>query len=382
MPSTLPPDSANLRPLLDRPAVQDLARVLGADQVRLVGGCVRDACLGRAGADLDACTPVPPDELMERLRGSTLFRAYPTGIDHGTVTAFHLASAQRLEVTTLRQDVKTDGRHARVAFGASWAQDAARRDFTFNALMLDLRGHLYDDFGGWTDLVAGRVQFIGDPAARLREDWLRALRYVRFWARFGHEPPDTATRQALRTAATRLKRLSVERIWRELKGLVVAPGVWTALDLFEDLGFADALGLTLERLDSCPDVRTLSPAQIWGALLGSGTQATLRRLRASRAEQAAAVAVARALASHESWFARQVRYGTAAAVAAHRWRGLDGNLTVAAAFPITGQDLRDRGFAPGPELGQALQALREHWIRTEGQGTRADLLAWLSKSTT
>ncbi len=378
----MPPDQENFRCLLDRPAVQDLARILGADQMRLVGGCVRDACLGRVGADLDACTPVPPDTLMARLSGSAAFRAYPTGIDHGTVTAFHLASAQSMEVTTLRQDVKTDGRHARVAFGASWAQDAARRDFTFNALMLDLRGHLYDEFGGWADLVAGRVRFIGDPAARLREDWLRALRYVRFWARFGHEPPDTATRQALRTAATRLNRLSVERIWRELKGLVAAPGVWPALGLFEDLGFADALGLTLERPDSCPDVQALSPAQIWGALLGSRTRATLIRLRVSRAELAAADAVAQALASRESWFARQVRYGTAAAMAAHRWCGLGGNLAVAAPFPITGQDLRDQGFAQGPKLGQALQALREQWIRAEGQGTRADLLAWLTKSTT
>ena len=373
-------DQDSLSRLLDRPAIQDLGCSLGSNQVRLVGGCVRDACQGVIAQDLDACTPLPPYEIMAKLTASEMFRAYPTGVDHGTVTAFHPASNQRIEVTTLRQDIKTDGRRAKVEFGTTWAKDASRRDFTFNALMLDLRGNLYDDFNGRADLAAGRVRFIGDPAARLAEDWLRALRYVRFWAHYGSSQPDESTRQALRGAAPQLTRLSVERIWQELKRLAMAPRFWPALALFENLGFAKALGLSLDWPASYPDLSTMSSAHIWGALLGPTATTTLQRLRASSAERNNAVAVAKSLASQESWFARQVRYGHGAAVAAHRWTGQDGNLEEVKNFPIRGQDLCDQGFPPGPNLGLALQILREEWIRTGGRISRVDLLAYLNRS--
>lgn len=364
--------------LLSLTSVQDLFALIGHDRLRLVGGCVRDTLIGVAPSDLDACTPLKPEQTLALIEGSTAFSAYATGLQHGTITAVHLPSATSIEVTTLREDVATDGRHATVAFTNSWAADAARRDFTFNALSLDYDGKVHDYFGGRADLAAGQVRFIGDPKARLDEDWLRALRYFRFWGRFGAALPTQGERAALIHAATHLGRLSVERIWVELKRLVQTPKAHAALNLFQDLGYDKALGLHLRRAA----FEGLDPVAAWAGLLSTESADVLARFKASRAEQAYFAAVQSALGSAASRFERQVRFGHGATVAAEHLRGQPTDFAPPPDFPVRAQDLIDLGHVPGPAMGQTLRQLQDHWIAGAGQAGAEDLLAWLTKSQT
>ncbi len=216
-------DQGGLTALLDRPGVRRAFAALdepGAE-TRLIGGCVRDALLGIAAADIDLATTLLPEAVLARARAAGL-KAVPTGIEHGTITL--ITGDGPIEVTTLREDVETDGRHAVVRFGSDFAQDAERRDFTVNALSLGRDGQLHDTTGGLADLRSGRVRFIGDPATRIREDALRILRFFRFHARFGGGPPDAAALAACVAARDSLGRLSRERIRDEFLKLLAASG--------------------------------------------------------------------------------------------------------------------------------------------------------------
>ncbi|WP_341895839.1 CCA tRNA nucleotidyltransferase, partial [Ferrovibrio terrae] len=219
---------------------RSLLAALGASgaPVRFVGGCVRDAILGLRPADIDLATPETPEVVIRRLEKAKL-KAVPTGIEHGTVTA--VVPPATFQVTTLRRDVATDGRHATVVFGTDWAEDAARRDFTINALYADADGRLYDYTDGRADLAAGLVRFIGDPAARVAEDYLRVLRFFRFHARFGRGAPDAASLAACAAASDRLDRLSGERIRDELLKILILPNAADALVLMQQSGVLAAV---------------------------------------------------------------------------------------------------------------------------------------------
>ena len=197
-----------------------LVSALGADNVRWVGGAVRDTLLGAPVRDIDAATPLRPEEVIERCKVAGI-RTIPTGIDHGTITA--LLDGGSVEVTTLRHDVSTDGRRATVAFASDWREDAARRDFTINALYAHPETlQISDYFGGLDDLDARRVRFIGDPHERIREDHLRILRYYRFQARFG-SALDEAAEDACAELAPTMKGLSRERVAMELLAILALP---------------------------------------------------------------------------------------------------------------------------------------------------------------
>jgi poly(A) polymerase len=205
-------------PWLDRPRVRAVYDAIGDG--RFVGGAVRDTLLGRKVGDLDLATPLPPEEVIARLERAGI-RFVPTGLAHGTVTA--LAGHEPIEITTLRRDVETDGRHAVVAYTDDWAEDAARRDFTMNALYLDAAGNLWDPVGGIEDCLAGRVRFVGDARQRIEEDVLRLLRFYRFLAHYGREPADAEARDACRALAPKLHGLAGERVRTELKKLLAVP---------------------------------------------------------------------------------------------------------------------------------------------------------------
>ena len=200
------------QPWMDDPATLAVLEALaaGGAQARFVGGSVRDALLGRSIGDIDIATPAPPERVMEVLEKRGI-KVVPTGFAHGTVTAIAGTPPRHFEITTLRRDVETYGRRARVAFDADWAADAARRDFTINAIFLDPDGTLHDPVGGLADLRARRVRFVGDPATRIAEDVLRILRYYRFEARFGTGLGDPQARAACRAMAHLLPNLSAER---------------------------------------------------------------------------------------------------------------------------------------------------------------------------
>ena len=197
-----------------------LADALGAQNIRWVGGAVRDTLLGHPVKDIDAATPLRPEQVVEACKAAGI-RTVPTGIDHGTITA--LLDGGPVEVTTLRHDVSTDGRRATVAFAQDWREDAARRDFTINALYVDPQTlEIFDYFGGLDDLDARRVRFIGDPHQRIREDHLRILRYYRFQARFGADL-DEAAEEACAELAPTMKGLSRERVAMELMAILALP---------------------------------------------------------------------------------------------------------------------------------------------------------------
>ncbi|MGN6497536.1 MAG: CCA tRNA nucleotidyltransferase, partial [Tsuneonella sp.] len=210
-----------------------LAAALGPGNARWVGGAVRDTLLGQPVHDIDAATPLRPREVIARLEKAGV-RTIPTGIDHGTVTA--ILEGGNVEITTLRKDVSTDGRRATVAFADDWREDAARRDFTINALYADPATlEVHDYFGGLADLEARRVRFIGDARARIREDFLRLLRYFRFQARFG-KAADTEAEEACAELAPGLKGLSRERVGWELQNLLALPDPAPTVARMRELG--------------------------------------------------------------------------------------------------------------------------------------------------
>ncbi len=222
--------------------------VKAGHEARFVGGAVRDALLGIPVSDVDLATTAHPEEVTKVL-GQAGIKVVPTGIAHGTVTA--VLGGKGYEITTLRRDIETDGRHAVVAYTNNWQEDAARRDFTMNAMSRDASGNIYDYFGGLDDAKAGRVKFVGDAAARISEDALRMLRFFRFYAWHGKTEPDAATMQAIEFSAPLLKNLSRERVWKETKKLLCAPNpsdAWMLMLKHHVVAEFFALGTNLKTL--------------------------------------------------------------------------------------------------------------------------------------
>ena len=233
--STEPLGQLPPQPWMEAPETRAVVAALTADgaDVRFVGGCVRDSVLHRPIKDIDIATHDAPERVMELLQRAGI-RAIPTGIAHGTVTA--VIGKAHYEITTLREDVQTFGRHARVAFTDDWTADAARRDFTMNAMCADPQGRIYDPFNGLADLGAGAVRFVGDPVRRIEEDVLRLLRFFRFFAHYGRPPMDAAALAACRRMAPELVHLSGERVAGELIRLLQAPDPATVLIVMHGQG--------------------------------------------------------------------------------------------------------------------------------------------------
>ena len=368
-------------------AASVLAALPGA---RAVGGLVRDALAGLPLHDIDIAAPLPPEVIVARLRAAGL-RVFETGLAHGTVTA--VLDRQPVEVTSLRRDVATDGRHAAVEWTTDWREDAARRDFSINALSMAADGRLWDYFGGQADLAAGRVCFVGDPATRLREDYLRALRFFRFQARYGRGAPDPAAIEAIRDAVPGLARLSAERVWMELKRLLAAPDPSGAVRLMEAAGVLRAAPVLPEagELDALARLPATGappePVLRLAALLPPGMAearigALAERLRFSGEEaamligfqeaaapadaplaDAPAVALRRALSRRDHAALHRLGWLAEARSAAGDWAGFHARLDAIAApaFPLQGRDVLALGVPPGPLVGQLLHAAREAW---------------------
>jgi poly(A) polymerase len=272
--------------------------VSGGQPVRFVGGCVRDGVLGRRVVDIDLATPEAPKRVMALLQAASL-KAIPTGIEHGTVTA--VADGRPFEITTLRRDVTTDGRRAVVAFTDDWQEDAARRDFTINALSADPDGTVHDPFGGIADLQAGRVRFVGDAATRIREDVLRILRFFRFQAHYGRGEPDAAGLAACREHAALLPGLSAERIAAELLKLLKAGDAAGTVALMREAGILAPILAELTDIERLRGLQSLAegeardPVLRLAALLPDDPAvagAVAERLRLSNADRVRLVTLA------------------------------------------------------------------------------------------
>jgi poly(A) polymerase len=364
----------------------------GAGCGRFVGGCVRNAVIGRPVADIDIATTLTPDRVTAALKAAGL-KAVPTGVEFGTVTA--VSAGKPFEITTLRRDVETDGRHAVVAYTDDWAEDAARRDFRLNALYADAEGHLFDPTGeGEADARAGRIVFVGDPETRIREDGLRILRFFRFLAWYGKGEPDADGLAACERMKGSLISLSAERIAKELLRLLGADDPRPALRLMAATGILSlvvpqAHGLArfehLVEIES--DLFQCDPLLRLAALLPddpAAGQATAERLRLSNAQRNRLVAALGTEPRIVSWLspreARRAVYqlgvdafcdrlmlgwaGSERHAAGMQWRAL---LPMAQSwpiptFPLTGQEVIAAGVPEGPMVGEVMREIEAWWI--------------------
>ncbi len=365
----------------------------GAADARFVGGCVRDAWLGRPVKDIDIATHAPPDRVMELLTAAGI-RAIPTGIAHGTVTA--LSGGKPYEITTLRRDVESFGRHARVEFTDDWVEDAARRDLTMNALSCTADGVIHDPFDGLADLAAGRVRFVGDARRRIEEDVLRLLRFFRFYAHYGRGEPDAGALAACVALAPRLPTLSGERVRGELFRLLTAPnaaGVWRLmidrgvmahlLPAATATGRLDRLARLERDLDEPPDpTRRLAAVLVCDRAGALAAADTLRLSNTERDRLAALIEPSAAVSFRDDAATRRralYRIGEAALYrdALLMAAAVDGGPLDAAALraalataadlpglrlPLAGRDLLALGIPHGPEVGRLLKAVEAWWI--------------------
>jgi poly(A) polymerase len=394
-------------PWLTRGPVAALLAVLDHDgeEARVVGGAVRNALMGEPPGDIDIATTALPDEVVRRVAARS-YKAVPTGIDHGTITV--VIDGIPLEVTTLRQDVETFGRKAVVRFGRDWTADAARRDFTINALSASKDGAVHDPIGGLADIAARRLRFIGDPHTRIAEDYLRILRFFRFHAAYGHGAPDPAGLDACIVARAGLARLSRERVRSELVKLLCAGRAAATLAVMADAGL---IGLVLGGVPLIASFANMVAAEAviglppdpmrrlaaLAVLVTEDADRLRQRLRLANDEHARLASMA------EGWWrlapgvgaqtrrALHYRLGTApftdrallawarsGAEAGDRgWRDL---VSAAAAsvppvFPLRALDFLRRGVPKGPRLGAALAAAEEAWIAADFPTETAELAA-------
>jgi poly(A) polymerase len=370
--------------------------LLNADgeEARVVGGAVRNALLGRPIGDVDIATTALPEEVIRRAKAAGI-KSVPTGIEHGTVTL--VVDATPFEVTTLREDTETFGRKAKVAFGRDWVRDAERRDFTMNGLSVDAQGNVHDYVGGLEDIAARHVRFIGEPAQRIAEDYLRILRFFRIHAAYGSGSPDRSSYLACISGQAGLASLSAERIRVEVLKLMVADGAVDAVNAMVDGGLLlpifggiaytgpFAVLISIEHaLGLAPD-----PARRLGALAVAVTEDARRvaaRLRLTNAETKALDSMGHrwwrlagmdeARAKRRLYRLGEGRYRDRLILAWARsgessetasWQGLASLPArwTAPKFPLRAADFLARGLAQGPELGRALALAEDAWLAAD-----------------
>jgi len=383
--------------------IAKLFAVLSADGVetRAVGGAVRDAILGLRVTEIDLATTAPPQKVMDLAREAGL-KAIPTGIEHGTVTV--IADGVPFEVTTLRRDIETFGRHAKVAFTKNWEEDARRRDFTLNALYADREGTVFDPLGGYADLMTGRVRFIGKAEDRIKEDYLRILRFFRFNAYYGKGALDADGLKASVKLREGLSQLSAERVAAEIRRLLVAPQAMRGLAALYDYGLlTDILGgvprlVRLDRLIAIDQAYGLTPdaalrLAALAVFVSEDAERLAARLHLSNAEQAVLeLAAGETVKPEDEVSAKEILYRLGADTFRARlllawaesgadphdshWRSL---FTLperwpAPNFPLRGADLVELGEAKGPEIGELLRRLEAEWIADGFSGSREALI--------
>ncbi|TPK71440.1 CCA tRNA nucleotidyltransferase [Mesorhizobium sp. B2-4-15] len=391
----------------------------GGEEARVAGGAVRNTLMGQAVADIDIATTCLPQETVRRAEAEG-FKTVPTGIEHGTITV--IAGGKPYEITTLRADIETDGRRARVSFGRDWRLDAERRDFTINALYAEADGTVVDLVGGVADIEARRLRFIGDPEARIREDYLRILRFFRFFAWYGEGRPDAEGLKACARLKDGLAQLSAERIWSELKKLLSAPDpsralLWmrqasvltAALPESEKWGIDAIHGLTKAEKDLgwATDPMLRLEAIVPPDATRMKTLAERLRLSTGEADRLRHWAVATAVASRttEGELAKRLYRGDRQgfvdrlrlALASVRMRAAEDNDALLEAggfsrllafalkwekplFPLKGADLTALGATPGPKLGEILKNLEAEWIEAGFALDRGELLDRAAKA--
>jgi poly(A) polymerase len=382
---------------LQQPSLRRVMQAIAAagGEARVAGGAVRNALLGEPVTEVDLATTLSPAQVAEAC-GTAGMSIHPTGIDHGTVTV--VADHHPYEVTTLRHDVETDGRRAKVAFTSDWEADAQRRDFTINALYCDAAGRVYDFTGGYRDIGLRRVAFVGSADQRIEEDYLRILRFFRFHARYGEGPPDAAGLAACITHRNGLCNLSAERVRQEMFKLLVAKGAIPTLRCMAECAILSVIlpyaeeWCVLSRLPADPLLRL--------AVLAQDPVAMKDRWRLSNHEAKRLEAIATLVPPSPALRAQEQRI-ILYQIGAEAWRDLvavawarsDAALDDAGwaelrdlpgrwqvpVLPVTGRDLIAAGMQPGPDMGLTLRRLEDWWVASGFKPGKRELLERISR---
>lgn len=385
--------------------VQKLFKTLGQDHVRFVGGVVRNALLGVPIGDIDLATTLTPDEVINKLTAAKI-KFVPTGIDHGTVTA--IVGGIGYEITTLRRDVETDGRRAVVAYTTDWAEDAARRDFTMNALYADLNGKIYDPLGkGITDLEKQKVKFVGDAETRIQEDYLRILRFFRFHSMYGKGAPDAKGLSASARFAPKIKTLSRERITQEFTKILMGDNPQKILSIMKThKTLPDILGvkfdpnrigseLKIEKILADVDKDVIFCARLFIALGFSfkenakfSNQLILNKKQISILNDLVKIKIDTQRLQKEKMAEYLYFYSWNSVAAALIISAIRENISPAQfkktwqifintkrpVFMISGKDLLALGYTQGIEMGKKLKSLEKKWIKSGFTLTREELI--------
>jgi tRNA nucleotidyltransferase (CCA-adding enzyme) len=367
----------NVKPIIST-SIKTLDKVFKDNnyEMRIVGGAVRDIALGKSPKDIDFATDATPDEMIAILDKANI-RHKPTGLEHGTITA--ILDSEPFEITTLRADTETDGRHAEVEFVKNWEEDAKRRDLTYNAMSMDVDGNVYDCFGGMDDLQDKVSKFVGDAEERITEDYLRILRYFRFQGRLSTPTWDKDTLNAISSHAKGLQNISAERVWQEMGKVLSGNNVASIVEYMALTGVSKVIGLSTNELNKVKDKgnpiialaqmgNTTDIVKRWRL---SNTEAVLldflvknknNTLDAKKVEDMIADGV-----DNEKISALAILQGKSD-MAAHA-------VTVKVpAFPVTGADLIAKGVKPGPEMGAMLNQLKQKWKQSNFKADKDELL--------
>ena len=341
-------------------------------EMRIVGGAVRDIALGKSPKDIDFATDATPDEMMAILDKAGI-RHKPTGLEHGTITA--ILDNEPFEITTLRADTETDGRHAKVEFVKSWEEDAKRRDLTYNAMSMDIEGNVYDYFGGMDDLQDKVSKFVGDAEERITEDYLRILRYFRFQGRLSKPTWDGDTLEAITKHAKGLSGISAERIWAEMGKVLSGQNVASVVSMIEKTGVSKVIGLSTNNANTLKDKS--NPVLALAQLDNSVDLA--KRWKFSNNETQLLDFLVKNKNNPldqkkvEDMIADGVDKDLISALATLQGKEVNTDAEVPN-FPLTGADLIAKGMKPGPEMGAKLGQLKQKWKASNFTATKDDLL--------
>ncbi len=367
----------NLKDLIT-PPLKTLHKIFKQNkhEIRIVGGAVRDIALGKQPKDIDLATDATPDEMIDMFKKASI-RHIPTGIEHGTITA--VIDKEPYEITTLRADVSTDGRHAEVEFVRNWKEDAQRRDLTYNAMSMDFDGKIHDYFNGMDDLQNKVSKFVGDPEERIKEDYLRILRYFRFQGRLDKPQWEENVTDAIKKNANGLKQISAERIWQEMSKILGGGNVKDILNYMNKTGIAKTIGLSVKNAGKVIDnddpiinlarlVDNDSLAKQWK--FSKEDHTTLLTLVNNKDKTLTQKAAEDLIVDGKN------------KTILSKLAELQGNKELsnyiktfdAPVFPITGNDLISMGYKSGPELGKVLAKLKSAWKQSNFTANKDDLL--------
>ena len=351
-------------------------------EIRIVGGAVRDIALGKQPKDIDLATNATPQEMIKILDTAKI-KHKPTGIEHGTITA--ILDGEPFEITTLRADVATDGRRAEVEFVRSWEEDAKRRDLTYNAMSMDLDGKIYDYFGGMNDLQNRVSMFVGDPVERIKEDYLRILRYFRFQSKLKKPTWDKDTIQAIKETGKGLRDISVERIWQEISKLLISPSASESLFYMDKTGVNKIIGLSAKNIKRLNEVDIdKNPIIALGLLVDDISIANKWKLSNAESAELEFYTSNKSKKFNKEQIENLLVDGTNKKLLINllKIQGQDAFIKdvekfTMPIFPITGQDLIAKGMKTGPGLGQTLSMLKGLWKNSRFKLTKNDLLSKL-----